>query len=124
MDLSLEDAELIREAASYSDIPYGTNAGYQFSILKEYIEEFYNSLDDEHEVGIQLTSFNKDILLNVAYVGYEEPVLIIFKGLVNGKEATLIQHINQLSFLLVSIEKKLGKPKQKIGFAPTNFEEE
>lgn len=42
---------------------------------------------------------------------------MVFKGFVNGREATLIQHINQLNFMLTSIEKEPDRPKRKIGFS-------
>ena len=50
------------------------------------------------------------------YLADENPVLMVFKGFVNGKEATLLQHINQLNFLLTSVDKAPEKPKIKIGF--------
>ncbi len=92
-----------------------------FEILKKRIEEFESSLDPEHEVGIMLTNFGESVLLQVTSITYEDPVLMVFKGFVNDREATLIQHINQLNFLLTSIEKKDDRPKRKIGF--TNDDE-
>ena len=42
---------------------------------------------------------------------------MVFKGIVNGNPATLIQHINQLSFLLTAVPgQEPEKPKHKIGF--------
>ncbi len=92
-------------------------ADEQFEILKKYIRDFECSLDQEHEVGIMMTNFGQSILMSVTYISYEDPVLMIFKGFVNGREATLIQHINQLNFLLTSVEKEPGRTKRKIGFA-------
>lgn len=88
----------------------------QFSIIKKYIEDFENTLDEEHEVGLWLTNFGQSFLMEVEYITYEEPVLLVFKGYVNGAKATLIQHINQLNFLLQSIKKESKEPKRKIGF--------
>lgn len=88
----------------------------QFEIIKQYIQEFESSLDTEHEVGLMLTSFGQSVLMQVTSITYEKSVLMIFKGLVNGKEATLIQHIHQLNFLLTSVEKAPEKQKTKIGF--------
>ena len=70
-------------------------ADEQFQILKKYIQAFENSLDPEHEVGIMMTNFGQSVLMYVTQVSYEDPVLMVFKGFVNGREATLIQHINQ-----------------------------
>jgi hypothetical protein len=54
--------------------------------------------------------------MQVTNITYEKSVLMIFKGFVNGREATLIQHINQLNFMLTSVEKEPDRPKRKIGF--------
>ena len=73
-------------------------------------------IDDEHEVGLLLTNFGQSILMQVCEISYEESVLLIFKGYVNGKYSTLIQHVSQLNFLITSVEKEPDKPKRKIGF--------
>ena len=91
-------------------------ADEQFQILKKYIQAFEKSLDPEHEVGIMMTNFGQSVLMYVTQVSYEDPVLMVFKGFVNGREATLIQHINQLNFMLTSVEKEPDRPKRKIGF--------
>lgn len=114
---ALSDASEIRRLADLKPVPVGTDSETQFEILKQYIEEFQNSLDSEHEVGMLLTNFGKNILLRVTYISYESPVLMIFKGFVNDKESTLVQHVGQLNFLLTSVEKEPNRPKRKIGFA-------
>lgn len=88
----------------------------QFEIIRDYIEEFEQSLDTEHEVGVMLTNFGQSILMQVTNITYKKSVLMVFKGYVNGREATLIQHINQLNFMLTSVEKEPDRPKRKIGF--------
>lgn len=75
----------------------------QFEIIKRYVEEFEASLDKEHEVGLLLTNFGQSVLMNVTQIGFEKSVLMVFKGFVNGQEATLIQHINQINFMLTNI---------------------
>lgn len=92
-------------------------ADTQFEILKKYISNFEDTLDDEHEVGVMLTNFGQSVLMNVTNITYEESVLMVFKGFVNGRSATLIQHINQLNFLLTTVEKEPDRPKRRIGFA-------
>jgi hypothetical protein len=91
-------------------------ADEQFEIIKQYVEEFEETLDNEHEVGMMLTNFGQSVLMQVISITYRNPVLLIFKGCVNGRESTLIQHINQLSFLLTTVEKEPERPKRKIGF--------
>ena len=75
----------------------------QFEIIKKYIQEFENTLDTEHTVGVMLTNFGQSILMQVEEITYEKSVVLVFKGLVNGQKSTLIQHINQLNFLLTSL---------------------
>lgn len=102
------DIEPMPLAYSYSDT--------QFEILCKYIKEFEAELDSEHEVGLLLTNFGQTVTMHVTEIGYEKSVLMIFKGYVNGKMSTLIQHIGQLNFLLTSVPKESDRPKNSIGF--------
>ena len=102
----------------FSDIP--TNfmwSDTQFELIRKYISNFEDSLDNEHEVGVMLTNFGQSVVMQVTEIGYEKSVLMIFNGYVNGQRATLIQHVNQLNFLLVaSPRSEPEKPKHRIGF--------
>lgn len=99
-------------AYSYSDT--------QFDIIKKHILNFQSGLDDQHEVGVLLTNFGQSMLMNVIHIGYEESVLMVFKGYVDGRYATLIQHINQINFLLTSIPIESERPARRIGFDTSN----
>ncbi len=102
---------------SFSDLPTQHMwADTQYEIIKKYIRDFEANLDEEHEAAFQLTNFGQSILMNVTDITYEKSVLLVFKGFVNGQEATLIQHINQLNFLLMKVKKEPDKPKRRIGF--------
>lgn len=105
----IPDIEPLPLTYSYSDT--------QFEILSRYIRDFEQSLDENHEVGIILTNFGQSITMQVTEIGYEKSVLMIFKGYVNGRMSTLIQHVSQLNFLLTSIEKEPDRPKRTIGFS-------
>ena len=92
-------------------------ADYQYEVIMHKIKEFEKNLDEEHEVAIQLASFGKDILLNVTNIGYSNPNTLVFYGFVNGQNATLIQHMSMLSFLLLAVRKpEPEKPARRIGF--------
>ena len=91
-------------------------ASTQFNFLKEIIEDYEKKIPDDSNVAIWLTNFGQQFLMQVTQVAYKDPVLIVFKGFVNGKESTLIQHINQLNFLLTTTPKSPEEPKRKIGF--------
>lgn len=113
-------SEQLRNSVNNVEIPEIRNyfmADYQYEILCEHIKEFQDNLDDDHEVGVQLASFGQSIILNVTDISYSNPSLIHFYGYYNGNEAHLIQHINQLSFLLLSVPKAdPDKPARRIGF--------
>lgn len=95
-------------------------ADQQFKILKRYIQLFEESLDSEHEVGIMMTNFGQSVLMQVRQVSYEYPVLMVFKGYVNGQKTVLIQHVNQLNFMLTSVKIQSEQPKRRIGFTNDN----
>ena len=96
-------------------------ADYTYEIIMEQIKNFENDLDDNHEVSLLLTSFGQSITLAVTNIGYFNPTTLIFYGFVKGQRATLIQHISQLNFLLLAVEKSdPAKPPRRIGFVPPN----
>lgn len=107
-EIQMPEFEPLPITYSYSDT--------QFEILQKYIAKFEQSLDTEHEVGVMLTNFGQTITMQVVEIGYEKSVLMIFKGYVNGSLCTLIQHVSQLNFLLVSMPKEPDRPKRTIGF--------
>lgn len=88
----------------------------QYRLLKEFIQEYERSLDDRYAVGLRLTSFGESVLMQVSEISYAMPVLMIFKGWVDDKESILIQHINQLNFLITQMEIKHDEKKNPIGF--------
>ena len=92
-------------------------ADYAYEVILKRIKEFQDELDDEHEVALQLASFGQSITLAVTDIGYSNPSTLVFYGYVNGRPATLIQHMSQLNFLLLSVQKQdPGKPPRRIGF--------
>lgn len=113
---------LVSEQFADVDLPedYSTDyttAEWQYKCIREEVKEFENNLDNDHEVALQLTNFGKSILLNVTNIGYQNPCLIYYYGTVNGKYCQLIQHVSQINFLLMSVEKEHPqKPPRRIGF--------
>ena len=84
--------------------------------LRQYVADFQASLDEEHEVGAKLVSFGHSITFHVQQLGFTKPNIVTFVGLMeSGERVQLIQHVSQLSFLLVAV-KKLGERPTKIGF--------
>ena len=106
---ALADPELMR---NYNQ------ADYAYEIVMEEIRTFEQSLDDDHEVAIKLTSFGQSITLAVTDIGYANPSTLFFYGFVGDQKATLIQHMSQLNFLLLAVRKAdPEKPARRIGFA-------
>lgn len=92
-------------------------ADYTYEVIVRRIKEFQDELDDDHEVALQLASFGQSITLAVTSIGYSNPNTLVFYGYVDGHPATLIQHMTQLNFLLLSMPKQdPEKPPRRIGF--------
>jgi hypothetical protein len=86
--------------------------------LNNQIKLFDEELDQDHEVGIKLASFGQAISVHVSELGYHNPSLIFFYGETeNGERVQLIQHVNQINFLLIAMPKaKPDEPKRPFGF--------
>lgn len=89
-----------------------------FEKIMGQIEGFEEAIDDDKEIAVVLASFGATILLTVTGIGYEYPDLIYFYGFTeDGKPAQLIQHVNQLNFLLTAVDKSDPEsPPRRIGF--------
>jgi len=84
--------------------------------LIDYVIEFEKDLDEDHELGARLVSFGSTVTFHVQHISYTLPSLITFQGITESNEKVqLVQHISQLSFLLVSVPKLAQKPR-RIGF--------
>ena len=90
-------------------------AGWKYKKIMEQIEEFEKELDDQHEIALQLTSFGTSKLMAVREISYQNPDMLYFVGKVDGQPAQLIQHISQLNFLIIAVEKPdLSAPARRI----------
>src|SRR5690348_14703814 len=62
------------------------------------------TLDNAHEVGARLVSFGQAVVFHLKEIQYADPSLIFFSGETeNGQPVTLIQHISQISVLLMTL---------------------
>lgn len=87
-----------------------------FKSLGDYVRSFEDELDDDHEVGARLVSFGNAVQIHVQSIGFTAPFLITFSGVTEkGDSVRLIQHVSQLSFLLVSL-RKISETPYRIGF--------
>ena len=107
------DPELFRPMSKYA--PFMADQKYE-SICQQ-IKDFEDSLDADHELAISLASFGREMTMIVTDIGYQNPDLMYFWGTVNGRDSELIQHMNQLNFLITSVERAdKSKPARRIGF--------
>ena len=86
--------------------------------LIKMINDFDEKLNQTEEVGVRLVSFGQSITFSVEDIGYWNPSLIRFYGqLEDGTPVELVQHVTQISFLLMALKRKNpDEPKRKIGF--------
>jgi len=91
-------------------------AKWAYESLIEYIKDFEAVLDDDHEIGARLVSFGQVITFHIEAVSYDSPSIITFYGSTETMEKVqLIQHVSQLSVLLITVKKQHDKPR-RIGF--------
>lgn len=89
-----------------------------FRQLVQQIKLFETALNEEFEVGIKLVSFGQSVQFSVVKLGYLDPNLIWFEGVLpDGTNVELLQHISQISFLMMALPRPHPeKPKTPIGF--------
>ncbi len=91
-------------------------AKWTYTRLVEYIKDFEAELDNDHEIGARLVSFGQSITFHIQDMGYYGPDIISFDGTNDqGEKLQLIQHISQLSVLLIGMKKQNETPR-RIGF--------
>jgi Family of unknown function (DUF6173) len=98
-------------------------SGYCRRILKM-IQDFDDKLKENEEVGIKLVSFGgQAVMIHVESLSCWDPSLVCFTGYTSqeGQYTQLIQHVSQISFLLMALPRlKPENPKGKIGFISEN----
>lgn len=128
MEISKELEETVRKLTNSNPMPKIPNipfqmprdyklADFQYEIIKCRIREIENTLDNEHEIALQLASFGQSMVLAVTEIDYRNPQIMVFTGYVNGQKAELIQHVGQLNFLILVVKKEEPqRPARRIGF--------
>ena len=133
--LFAEEAELTRKASLINDYIVApslakvdfrdyTRADYQYEVIIKCIKDFQEGLDSDTEVAVQMASYGHPVMMNVNSIEYANPSIIIFRGYIKEQASTLIQHINQLNFVLMAVKKQEpNKPARRIGFISVPEEE-
>ena len=95
-----------------------SSATIAYNELKKQIQSFERSLDNDKEVALWVANFGQSMLIQVETIHCAEPQIIIFEGNCNGAHCKLIQHVNQLNFLLTSVPHPVPEmPRRPIGFS-------
>lgn len=86
--------------------------------MQYFIEDYQNKFSDTEDVAMSIVQFNQSITILVKEIGYIGYNLVCFYGEdTSGKSLELIQHVQQLNFLLMVVLKPEPEvPKRKIGF--------
>lgn len=83
------------------------------------INDFNQNLDSGNEVGMKICNFGQQITIYIDDISYWNPSLIVFHGFHanTGNPVQLIQHVTQISILLIKLPKKnKEEAKRPIGF--------
>jgi hypothetical protein len=95
----------------------GSAALWMFQRLAQAIAAFEQKLDTNHEVGFRLVSFGEGQVFHAEDIGYWAPDMILFFGRNDqGAPMQLLQHVSQVSVLLVAAKKIGAEPARRIGF--------
>jgi hypothetical protein len=93
-------------------------AQWMYMRIAQAIVAFEKTLDQEHEVAFNLVSINGAQTMHVLDVGFWAPDLVLFFGRgQDGSPIQLMQHVTQVSLLLVAAKKEMpAEPPRRIGF--------
>jgi len=85
--------------------------------LAKIINDFQATLDPQHEVGVRLVSFGQTLVFHLEDIGYYNPSLIRFYGRTDaGEPVELVQHVSQISVLLMRLPALDPEQPRRIGF--------
>lgn len=94
-------------------------AEWMYERIVRSIADFEGKLDDSQEVGLRLVNFGNQETVHIEDVGFWGPDLVKFYGSSpDGRPIELMQHISQVSILLVAIPTRAAKAR-RIGFELT-----
>ncbi|EOA2991869.1 DUF6173 family protein [Yersinia enterocolitica] len=115
-------SSLHRDAALAATRNFSVSGNFadQFHLrIIQWINTFHRELEAEYEVGGQLASFGQSITFTFTDIGYWNPSLISFKGLLDdGSPVELVQHVSQINVLLIRRKRENPtEPRRPIGFA-------
>lgn len=88
-----------------------------YSHLTQRMSHFQRNLDEGFEMGVQLANFGMATEIHVRGIGFKNPNVVEFSGIISdGTEVVLVQHISQLSFMLIAVSPLEEQEPYRIGF--------
>lgn len=120
----LNDSEIARQlqenAANkelQASIIKSNNAPAIAQSIQRKLIEFQSSLLDTEDIAIQAVQFGSAMTIYVESVSSLGYGLVVFRGKdSSGNPCELIQHINQISILMITVPKPVEIPHRTIGF--------
>ncbi|WBU59831.1 DUF6173 family protein [Paracoccus albus] len=88
-----------------------------FNHLLTRVKAFQANLPEHFELGIRLANYGGERAVHVRGMGYRNPNIIEFYGLLGGKQqVAVVQHVSQLNFMLVAVPPVAEQEPYRIGF--------
>ena len=114
---SIEAAHKAKREEAMVDHGY---AHILYERLMKQIADFEATLKPDEEIAAYLSSFGKEMLIQIETIGYHNPFFIVFAGrsVVDDRPVYLVQHTSQLSVLFTSIkvDEMSERHARRIGF--------
>lgn len=107
----------VPEAVRNTPTDQKSPARWAYERIIMYLQNFEESLDNEHEVAMGFTGGDVGVL-RIEGMGYFDPDIITFYGSdPTGAQTQLIQHVTQLDVMLRALPKQQERSKpRRIGF--------
>ena len=120
----MQNNQLPMPAQVMTGMPEITHLNYAQAFYERlilYIVEFEKGLKEDEEVGARLVSFGESMEIHIDNLGDWNPSLICFYGRDNnGREVQLVQHVSQISILLMKVPRIADRKPVRIGFKLQN----
>ncbi len=107
----------VPEAVSKTPIQQKSPAQWAYERLILYIQNFEETLDNEHEIAMGYTGGDAGVL-RIEGMGYFDPDIVTFYGSDGGGSKTqLVQHVSQLNVMLRALPNEVEQAApNRIGF--------
>ena len=114
---TVEENQQVPAALTQKSLEQKSPAEWAYERIVLYIQQFEKQLDSDQEVGMGFAGSDVGTL-RIQGMGFFAPDLITFYGVdPNGSKTQLVQHVSQLSVMLVAAKKEdESQEPNRIGF--------